>query len=66
MLMCQELHDLDIQSRAAESIVEDWRGPIVREDAAKNDTRAIWTINELVALLLRAVELSRDVPAGDV
>ena len=66
MLMCHELRDLDIQSRAAESIVEDWQGPIVCEDAANSDiaaTRAIWTINELVALLLRAVELFHNVLA---
>lgn len=67
--MCQALHELDIQSRAAESIVEDWQGPIVRQgdaDAAVNNdvavTRVVWTITELVSLLLNVVELARRVP----
>ena len=69
--MCNALHELDIRSRAAESIVDDWQGPIVTEDDASSGTgtqsestlvRSIWTINELVALLLQVVGIRAAFP----
>lgn len=69
--MCQTLHDLDIQSRAAASIVDDWQGPIAGDSQTSGEltaqsgaalVRSVWTINELVALLLHAVDASHGVP----
>lgn len=67
--MCQALQELDIKSRAAESIVDDWQGPIVYE--AETTTKAVqpsahfvrlcWPINQLVGLLLTGVECARRV-----
>ncbi|HET6881423.1 MAG TPA: hypothetical protein VFI31_14770 [Pirellulales bacterium] len=68
--MCHSLHELDIRSRAAESIVDDWQGPIVTEEEGSLRSgslcepelvRSVWTINELVALLLEVVDVSHGV-----
>jgi hypothetical protein len=66
--MCQLFQELDIQSRAAESIVGDWQGPLVKvagaPDSAMDVTlvRSVWTINELISLLLQGAGLARRVP----
>ncbi|HEV3339139.1 MAG TPA: hypothetical protein VG125_02245 [Pirellulales bacterium] len=67
--MCQALQELDIKSRAAESIVDDWQGPIVDEiesetESAQPSTRLVrllWPLDQLISLLFEGVECAHRV-----
>lgn len=50
--MCN-LKDLDIQSRAAVALVEEWQAP-------QKTVRTIWKMEDLIELVVRATDAARD------
>jgi phosphoglycolate phosphatase-like HAD superfamily hydrolase len=70
-MLCEALHDLDVKSRAAFSIVNDWRGPICEKEqvddlqptASPSPVQTVWNVTDLFKFLVEALKGSRSILA---
>jgi hypothetical protein len=68
--MCTAFQELDIRSRAAASIVDDWQYTILphaesdetRGDKGRKQVKSVWKLDEVIELLVDATKHSAKVP----